>query len=205
MPRRNHSRYGSALGLGRAPHTPLDLRHHAFVGDVDGRAFDALHRTLRQRLFDGHAQSRDGARTAALHQGPSPALTRALAVSGFMGILFATLAASELGRDLRQRAQSGGVFDAAVFFALQVVASRAFAAIAAAALGLSIWARTQGRKVVWLVALPAGEPGRIDIWVAGGASRHPGRFAREFDALVAQARTQAPTPRSADERHTASG
>ena len=205
MPRRNRSHRGSALGLGRAPHTPLDFRHHAFLRDVDGRVFDALHRSLRQRLFEGRAPRQDGARTAALHQGPSPALTRALAVGGLMGILFAALAASELGRDLRQRSQGGGVFDAAVFSFLQWMAARAFAVVAAAALGLGLWARAQGRKDVWLVALPAGEPGRIDLWVAGAASRHPGRFAVEFDALVGQAQALPPAPRTADELHAASG
>lgn len=196
---------GSATGLGRAPRTPLDFRHHACVRDADPRVFDALHRGLRQRLYDGRARSRDGVRIAALHQGPSPAWTRGLFVTGCIGLLFAALAASELGRDLRQRSQDGGVYDAAVFVFLRVSASRAFAAVMAALAAAGIWVRRQCRKDVWIVALPAADPGRIDLWLAGTASGRPERFAHEFAALVVQAHAPDPALQPASDAQAASG
>lgn len=205
MPRRKRSRAGPAAGPGRAPRTPLDFRHHAFVRDADARAFDTLHRGLRQRLFDGRAESRDGIRTAALHQGPPPALWRALFVTGCLGILIAALAASELGRDLRQRSQDGGVFDAAVCFCVRAGASHAFAAAAALVLAASAWARLQARKEVWLVALPGAESGRVDLWLAGTSTRRADRFAREFTALVVSAQSPCPAPQREDGREAASG
>ena len=206
MPRRNRSRSGPAAGPGAAPHTPMHFRHHAFVRDADARVFDTLHHGLRQRLFDGRAHSRDGIRTAALHQGPPPALARALFVTGCLGILIAALAASELGRELRQRPQDGGVLDAAAsFFWARAAAARAASAVASLALAAGAWMRSQARKDIWLLALPSAESGHIDLWLAGTSTQRDDRFAREFTALVTQAQSPVPMPQREDGHQAASG
>ncbi len=170
-----------------APSVPCDFRHHALLRAADATVFDALHRYLRLRLFDGPAGTQDGVRSASLRQGPSPRLARRLMVLGLVGLSIATLVGSELGRDLRQRSWDGDVMNVAVFIFALAARAPAVAASAGALLSGFLLSRS-ARKHIWLVAWPSHDGATFDLWIAGTSTHHHAQFACEFGAIAAAAR-----------------
>ena len=177
-------------GLFQEANEPRHFAHHTILRGADPRLFEALHRDLRLRLFDGRAVTRCGVRMASMRQGLPPHLGSFLCGLGWFGLAFGLLVGSDLGRAARQHSGDGGAAQAAVPTSTLVMFSQPSVPVVAVALGLlaaGLLIAYLSRKHVWLVAQPTTTTG-IDLWIAATSWRHESRFEREFAAFVERAR-----------------
>ena len=189
------------------PSAPDQFTHHARVARADARIVPALERDLRQRLYSGNTGPARGIRSGTFRQGATGRWAAWLCSAGSIGLIAIGLAASPLGRDFRQHARQGGVVRAALPAPnLERLHGPAALFVCTAILGAGLLAGSSPRKHVWLVAHPVAA-GRVDVWLAGTASRDPESFAREFASFVRRANQMARAFEPADHgtRHAAGG
>jgi hypothetical protein len=169
------------------PCAPDQFAHHALVAGADVRLIPALERDLRLRLYSGGTGPTGAIRSGAFRQGAAGKLAAWLCSTGCIGLIAIGLAASPLGRDSRQLARQGGVVRAALSAPeLDKLNRPVLCFCFTAVLAAGLVAAASPRKHVWLVAHPVAA-GRIDLWIAGTASRDPESFAREFAGFVRRA------------------
>jgi len=173
------------------PDAPDQFTHHALVPGADARLLVALERDLRLRLYGGRARRAGSVRAGSFRQGSPAKLAAWLCSVGCIGLISIGLAASPLGRDFRQDARQGGVVRAALPAPdLHALRSPSAVVFYAALIATGVLVGASPRKHVWLVAHPATS-GRIDVWIAGAASRDSELFGREFASFVRRATNMA--------------
>ncbi len=169
------------------PSAPDHFAHHALLPGADSRLFVALERDLRLRLYSGRARRAGVTRAGSFRQGSPAKFAAWLCGVGCIGLISIGLAASPLGRDSRQFARQGGVVRAALLAPdLQALRSPSAILFCAALIATGVLVGAGPRKHMWLVAHPVAS-GRIDVWIAGDASRDSESFAREFTSFVRRA------------------
>ena len=174
----------------REPREPREFSHHAVLRGADPRLFEALCRDLALRLYEGRAETRGGARSLCVRQGPHPRLGAYCLGLGAVGLLGCLLVGNGLGHGFHQGTWDGGVAHAAVPTSSLLPADASRSALVAACLGLiggGTWLTSLRRRHFWIVAQAAADA-RTDVWIAGTSWRHESAFEAEFAELLERAR-----------------